>query len=500
MKGSKYSSLLPDTELQTLVSTLFQLPNLSQPVQQILKTWLGIRGYVKNQGGRKTFSSFTTISKQDFANLTHLADKFDRDNNSIPIFKQSSLPQSIRGDRYDREFFHSIRLYGASGGHSFLFPWNLFIEVRHNDDLPFLKKILMQLIRNPEFRNLPQFVDLFTETRAKYSVARTNLSVKYLQALARAIKTNSSNQLPSQRELVEHLQCSERAIERIENVYWYLGVVSPRYLTNLGKLGFQAIRVNHSVPLPPELEPFTLRTIHTRHPRYISILYIPIESNVFDFIPEDYFEINQYHISRNLDQLTTKTSTSWKEPVRILNNPDLEIIDLPSSGFFHDITPKENQGNFSQNDFWLIDQVNLVAGGYYSDIAKALGISVRSLRRKFQKLLQEKIFAPFVVISRIGLETWLMLSYEGTTEEVKYISNTLQALPYAEMFIGDTCGTAVVKLPGTWVGSFLEDIKRLERKGWNIWAEINSPIIARWGIPLTKIAEQRDFFGLQWRE
>lgn len=497
-KKPKLEKLGITEEVAEDIQALFQLPDLSAAVQSILRGWLSLRRYIAKRGGRKPLSRFESITEEEFTYLQRLLAQFEKEFANNPEFSQAVVLASTKGATYDRTFFRSIRLYGASRGYSILYPWHLFVEVRHNDDTALLESVIHNLLRYSSLRNLPNFIDLFMESRISTPAKRSLLAINYLQALTNPFFATSKHQFPSQADLVQILGCSEKAIARIEKVSWYLNVVNPQYLVNMGKLGFQGFRVIHEESLPAALQPFTLRTYPLYRQEFASILYLPVTSDLMELLPQDkVYELDCYQISYNLEQLHVKPEGSWHQPMRLLAE-EKKAIAPPPGGICFNLEPLTIPSPRPLIDFEIIDQVQLVASGYYKPLADSLEISEVYLVNRVQELLHDKIIAPFYFITRIGLTTSMLLAYEGTTAETVGFRNNLLAFPYVELFSGPEGGIAIVKLPPAWTGSFLKDVAYLRQKGFDMWAVLSSPVLSRWGIPLAQLARKEEFFGILW--
>ncbi len=498
MKGSKYSTLKSNKSINDSFNSLSSLSGLSQIVARILNDWLEIRRFIDKTGGRKTLSKFEAIDTIEIMYLEQLTKHFESDFENNKEFLKNISHQIKEGKIYDRNYYHSIRLFGAKSGASFLYPWNLFVEINYNDDTLLLFPILENLLRNKSYRSLGGFIDLFNEIKLDSSIKRSKLGVRYIQTLTHPIDSKTQHGFYNQKEFAGILNCSESALHRLDNVFRYLQVIGPRYITNMAKLGFQAVQVNHNDSLPEILDPFILRTYFTRHPRFSSILYIPIDSDVIQYVPKGFQILNFYQLSRNFDQLYYKVEKSWLYPVRFLLDEDRVVIESRiRKGLDYNLTSKFSSQIRPLIDFVIIDQIAI--SGYYQEIADALGTSESYLRDRFQILLSEGIITPFYDINRIGLNVIMFMSFEGSFEEIQRIINNLYAFPYAELFWGKTKGFAIMKLPNKWLPTYLKDVLNLQKNGINIWTTISSPVKALWGIKLSKIVEKQEFFGIQWK-
>ncbi|MFW9917047.1 MAG: hypothetical protein ACFFGZ_15685 [Candidatus Thorarchaeota archaeon] len=497
-KKSNLERIELNDPLGTDLRTLFQLSDLSAPVQRILEGWLNIRRFIAKQGGSQSISKFQSVTEEEFTYLERLSNQFRTEFARNAEFQEAAAPQAMKGESYDRMFFRSVRLYGRLKGRSFLFPWTFFVEVRHNDDSPFLQAVIHNLARYSSHRQLLDFVDFCVACREQMMVNRTPLSVKYLQALTDPSFSTTLHHFPNQADFMRVLSCSEKAIRKIEKVFWYLGVSSPRYLVNMGQLGFQAFRVRHEEPLAPQLDPFTLRTYVLDRREWLSVVYLPITSDLLDLLPQpNLLELDRYQIIQNFEKLHHKADESWKTPLRLLEE-DSEMI-APSIGeLTFGLSPESVPKPRPQIDFALLDQIQLVASGYYASLADTLGISEAYLIERMKQLLEQKIISPFYVIRRIGLTDGLLVAFEGPPGETGRFMSNLLAFPYVELFSGPQGGNAIVKLPPTWTGIFLNDVMACRKRGLDVWAMVSSPTISRWGIPLAPLAHQDEFFGILW--
>ncbi|MFW9917843.1 MAG: hypothetical protein ACFFGZ_19760 [Candidatus Thorarchaeota archaeon] len=479
------------------VNSLLRLPGFSNVVKEILKAWLRIRLFLmKKKRLNVAVSSFQTIKKDELNYLDQLANQmmalFENDSDFLQALDQS--PSSS----YDRMMFRSIRLYGSALGYSLVYPWHIFMEVRHNNDLILLKKIIDNLSQFPSLRRLSAFVDFFLVSLERTAVKRTDYAVKYLQILIDPYFSTAKHLFPTKTDIARAINCSENTVSQFETVYSYLVAVQPRYLVNMGTLGFETIGIIHKASLRPLFDSFLLRMYPYSPNFYLSVFCLPPSSGLLEELPEgNVFHLTRYRIIRNFHQLHAKPEKSWRVANRLLG--DGAAITPPKRGIWFSLDPTPNPAPRYLIDFSIIDQVQLVTPGVYADLAASLGISEKHVRRQIEKLLQDEIMMPFYLIIRIGLNTNMLIVFRGSEDETSPLINDLLRFPYIELFSGPEGGIAILKLPEGWVPTLLEDMMHLRNNGLDVWTTLSYPKIARWGIPLTPIARKDDFFGLQWK-
>ncbi|MFX0114763.1 MAG: hypothetical protein ACFFB3_09455, partial [Candidatus Hodarchaeota archaeon] len=294
--------------------SVFQLSDLSNVVKGILRGWLDIRHFLTKDSASKTrLSKFEPISEEERIYLNDLLKKFESKFQQELEFLEATKQQSPESFSYHRAVFQSVRLYGKRKGHNLVFPFNLFIECRYNDDDPLLQMIIRDLVRFPVLRQLPTFIDHFLVCRRKTRVTRSPLAVKYVQALVDLHYGSTQHGFPTQADVAEDIGCSERTIHNLQNTYSYLGVIAPRYLANMGKLGFKCVRITHKDPLGSELSPFTLRTALLDRNEFVSVLYLPpVFTKDDSVLLENFLELKTYQIARNFEQLHARPEKSWQ--------------------------------------------------------------------------------------------------------------------------------------------------------------------------------------------
>jgi DNA-binding Lrp family transcriptional regulator len=485
------------------VKSLSALVGLSPVVQEIMTEWIAIRKFFAARTEKKMLLSyFKAVSEEERIFLTRLLERFEIQFKDDPELMDTTAPSTTEDIIYERAILRSIRLWGKSRGFSFLFPWQLFVEVRHNDDTPLLKAIIHNLTRFPRFRNLPAFIDLLSSSLGESRVKYSPLAVQYVTLLTDLHFGTAKHQFPTQQDLAGALGCTQEALSKIERGFTYLSVIEPRYLVNMGKLGFQAMRILHATPLPRNFQPFTLRTYPMDRETSLSVLYLPLGSILKKQLPEGKISpLHHYRISRTFEQLHPKPDQSWLHPVR-LRGEYAEIVPPPRRGIWFDLTPDPGSAHRSMVDFRILDQIQLITSGTYAALADIVGMSEKHLRRRVDALLADDVIAPFYFIARIGLTANLLMTFEGdeADPEVEAFINNLLAFPYAEVFSGSAGGNAILKVPATWTNKVLLDILELRRAGLDVWGVISSPLLSRWGIPLAALALEDEFFGIQWKE
>ena len=478
------------------VRTLSKLPGLSDVVREILRGWIEISDFVASTTGiNLSISTFQTVTDEEYTFLNRLANRSDAQFTNNPEYIQATAWS--KSSSYNRTVYRSVRLHGTIKGAALVYPWQIFAEVRHNDDSILLKRIIDNLTKFPTLRKLPVFIDFFVKTLSSSLVKRSNLVVRYLQALTDPYFGTTEHHFPSKWDLAKTINCSERSVLNFETVYSYLAAVQPRYLVNMGKLGFCGFRVIHQKSLSPIFEPFTLRCYPITPDRFLSILYLPPSSDLLDKLPgNEIAELTQYKIARNFEQLHAKPEQSWTVPVRLLG--DSKIVIPPRRGIWFSLLPENDSSPRPLIDFNLLDQIQLISPGVYATLADTIGISDAYLRERMKKLLQEQVIVPFYFITRIGLDANILAVFSGTETEIKTITNDLLTFPYAEMFSGPNGGSVLLKIPAAWTPTFFEDVARLRKEGLDVWAVFAHPVISRWGIPLATIARKKEFFGFEW--
>ncbi|MFQ5977887.1 MAG: hypothetical protein ACE5OZ_07160 [Candidatus Heimdallarchaeota archaeon] len=496
LKNSQFEDKKNQIPLEKEIKSLCKLKDLSNIVKEILMGWVAIRKFLKDsrQPG-KAFPSFHDITGEEITFLKGTRSHFETQAKNDLEFAQAVAPS--QSTTYDRVVYHSIRLYGTTKGHSLLFPWHIFIEVRLTDDSGLLQTLIDDLAKFSKFRALSNFVDLLIASRAKIQVRRTNLSVQYLQTLVDPHFGTSLYQFPKQLDFAKTLGCSREAIKQIDTVYSNLGVIQPHYLVNMSKLGFHCFRVVHQEPLPASFQPFTLRTYLLCRDSFLSIIWLPPTADLLHQLSSGKTsELTHYWIARNFDQLHAKPEKSWQAPNRLLG--ETKLIRPPQRGIWFTLTPNPNPGPRSLLDFSLMDQLQLAEPEIYEKLADTYGISEKFVRERLQVLLQEEVVAPFYFVIRIGLNANILVTFEGSERCTEALRNDLLAFPYAEMFFGPEGGKAILKIPEAWIATLLEDVMRLRSEGLDIWAIYAAPIISRWGIPLAEIVQKDEFFGIWW--
>lgn len=480
---------------KTEIQTLLQLPNFSITVQEILRGWLAIRNYLLQEKlYRLPLSNIRAIKSAEYQFLDRIVNRFE-----VAVAKDAEFQRAVASTResvQDRQTYHSIRLYGQSQGMSLLHPWLIYYEARHNDDVALLQTIINHLTKFPNLRRLPQFVDFFVTTLIRSPVKRSILSVQYLRALLDLHYATREHQFPTQVDLHKIVGCSERTVLNFETAYTQLSVVQPRYLVNMGRLGFHTVRVVHQESLPAFSEPFVLRTYPLDRTTFVSILYLPSSSDLLDHLPGQIAELTTYRIARNLDQLNYKPEKSWPLPNRLLG--DSARVRPPRRGIWNDLIPNPNPPARTLTEFKMLDQIQLLSPGVYTVLADSLDVSEKLVRLHLCALLQDKVISPFYNIDRIGLESTLLVVYNGAGPEIEALENDLLSFPYTEMFSGPTGGNIILKMPTPWTLPFFDDANCLQEQGLDLWATRSYPKIARWGIPLADLVQNDEFFGTHW--
>jgi hypothetical protein len=492
--GQSRSKSAPNT-FEPEIKALGQLPDLSPMVQAILKSWLTMHKYLarKTTHSGKRFPVFRVLNQEDIRLLQTLRQQLIEQFQDDPEFQEATA--YTMGSDFDRKVFQSIRLYGASKGHNILFPRTPFYEIRLGNPERLLEMIIEHLTKFSHYRTLSNFIDLLVVARARTPVRRTALAVRYFQALVDLGFVTALHQTITDTDLAKVLRCSEESAHQIHNVYKHLGAVNTQYMVNLSKLGFHCVRVVHQAPLPADFHPFTLRTYLLDRTTFLSILWLPSTSDLLSRLPAaQTMAITQYLIARNFSQLHRTPANSWPYPNRLLE--ETAPIMPPQRGIWFTLTPNPDPPPRPLLDFSLLDQLQFSGPEVYAKLADSLEVSEKYVRKRLEALLQDGVIAPFYFATRIGLNVTLLVAFEGPATETAALRQDLLAFPYCELFAGPQGGHALLKIPEFWTPTVLEDVLRLRRKGKEIWAVYSSPVISRWGIPLTTIVQKNDFFGI----
>ena len=484
-----------NTKLNSEIRSLLHLPNFSLTVRKLLEGWVAIRRFLHREDRHNlTLSNFQPIQQNEYVFLDRLLESFEAEVAKDQEFQTASDPS--KGAVQDRSMYHSIRLQGEMKGNFLLYPWHIFSEIRHNDDIILLETLLDQLAKFPSLRCLPKFIDTFVASRGRISVKRSDLSVRFLQALTDPYYATSEHYFPTQADLQKVLNCSERAIFGFEKGYSDLTVIQARYLVNMGRLGFQGVRVVHQTPLDARIQPFVLRCHQMGPNTFVSILYLPPSSDLINYLPTEIVELSQYCIARNFEQLHAKPEKSWQLPNRLLG--DSPRVRAPQRGIWFDLTPNPNPSPRPLTDFKILDRLQFQSPGAYSTLASLLGISEKHVRRRLKIFLEEGILAPFYFIWRIGLDSTVLVTFAGNVSAIEKLKNDLLSFPYAEMLTSPTGGNITLLIPNAWMTTLFDDIRCLRENDVNVWVAPSYPVVSQWGIPLTDLVQNDAFFGPQW--
>jgi hypothetical protein len=400
----------------------------------------------------------------------------------------------------DAQTFRSVRLFGSAKGFSLLFPWHLYVETRYGA----AKQLLAQTVRNlahfPSLRDLPPFVEYVARARLNYSVPLTRTAVRILRVLANPPDSDTLHGQPTYEALARAANCSERSVTNFMTLFFQRTVVSPRYLVDMGQLGFNCCQIEHAMDLPEKLQGFVLRSFPLYPERMLSVLYLPHDfptDEVAGF--GEITPLQSYRIHWNLGQLHWNSEERWREPVRLLGEYEGAIGMLrPAINF--SFKSYSSPKRLTKTDFALLDQLQLIAPGTYDELALNLGVKRRNVAERIAFLVANKFAFPYYNLNRINLTSVIAVKWGANGSWNEGLVNNLRTFPYAETFVGRQGGMAVLKVPPAWTSQILTDIMRLRNEEYDIWGLMAAPQIARWGLPLTELVDKYDqFFEWQWK-
>jgi hypothetical protein len=400
----------------------------------------------------------------------------------------------------DTRTFRSVRLFGSSKGFSLLFPWHLYLEARYGA----AKQLLAQAVRNlahfPSLRDLPSFIEYIARARLNHSVPLTRTAVRILRVLANPPQSDTLHGHPTYEALARAANCSERSVTNFMTLFYQRTVVSPRYLVDMGQLGFNCWQIEHEMDLPEELQGFVLRNFPLCPERMLSVFYLP-----HDFPIDEAAEFGEitalqnYRINWNLGQLHWNSEERWCEPIRLLGEYEGAIgIHRPAINFSFkgNSFPKR----LTKTDFALLDQLQLISPGTYDKLALNLGLKRVYVAERVAFLVANKLAFLYYNLNRINLTSIIAVKWGANGRWNEGLVDNLLAFPYAETFVGRQGGMAVLKVSPAWTSQILTDIMRLRNEGYDLWGLMAAPRIARWGLPLAELADKYDqFFEWQWK-
>ncbi|MFX0114982.1 MAG: hypothetical protein ACFFB3_10585 [Candidatus Hodarchaeota archaeon] len=465
---------------------VLRLPNLSPIVQQVLEDWMAMIQLIRNPVPNQS----PILANEELKIL-------DRFRSQLEM----KFPDSPEIEKIERDLqaFRSVRLFGITKGFSLLFPWTFYIEARYGAAVQILAITARNMAHFPSLRNLPQFVDFVARTCYDFPVPLTHTAVKLLRALTNPPQSGTNHGFPTYGDFAQAANCSERSVTNFMTIFLQRTVASPRYLINMGQLGFKCWQIEHNNDLPEGFHSYIMRCYPLFPKNWLSVLYLP-EDYPLNILKQvgDMTLIQNHQINWNLAQLTKDSELSWREPVRLLGEYS-GVIPSPQKGINFFFTEKSPFLHLNKDDFRILDQLQLTAASY-DEIATNLNLKRRFVAEHIDLLVKQNVLVPYYNLSRIGLTSSLLLKWGDNDSWNEGLMDNLRAFPYSELFVNPKGGNAVLKIPSSWTSQILRDVMNLRNEEYDIWAVLCIPRIARWGLSLTEIAEEFDhFFGWKWR-
>lgn len=466
---------------------VLRLPNLNRTVRYLLEEWIAMIQQVSNPAPNHP----PILTDEELMILDGYRYRFEND------FSDS---QHLEKNERDVQRFRSIRLFGSAKGFSLLFPWTLYIEARYGAAVQLFAQTVRNLAHFPSLRDLPQFIEFVARACYSHSVPLTRTAVRILRVLTNPPQSDTLYGRPTYEALAQAANCSERSVTNFMTLFLQRTVVSPRYLIDMGQLGFNCWQIEHTSDLPDELQGFVLRNFPLCPERMLSVLYLP---NVFpiDEIAEfgEITALENYRINWNLGQLHWHSEERWREPVRLLGEYE-GVIGMPRPAINFSFKGNSFPKRLTKTDFALLDQLQLIAPGTYDELALNLGLKKGYVAERVAFLVAKKLAFPYYNLNRINLTSVIAVKWGANGRWNEGLVDNLLAFPYAETFVGHQGGMAVLKVPPAWTSQILTDIMRLRNEGYDIWGLMAAPRIARWGLLLAELADKYDqFFEWQWR-
>lgn len=426
----------------------------------------------------------STICRQLYAD--HTIKFYERWKNKISYLRLS--PQYARSPYYSFEIIHSRQVD--------LIPHRIVVFEKHSHG--YLKPHLSRVTTLSEFQTLMERV------YRDISLKLNKNDIKILRGLTSKTFLRGSDRFPNLDKMAKLCQVTRSTFSRrLEQMVDVLDVIHFLYRLNMGQLGYESylsilpqtedssfyekfdnyclakipincINPNNSInPINP-IDQNNLLLIISQLPIHKTNLYNTLKTG-FNHI--FYAELFNSYIGWNLNSLTPSINERWeiKPPILSISSWNESIIS-ENNGIEYDLKPQKYYHHLTPTEINILSHFEKYSTGRDRDLARSFGITEKTLKSAWKKIIRNKLLHRFIILSNIGLDIRPWITIIGTKNSHKIMSNIVEHLkffPFSYFFYNTSKNSiplvsGLIYLPPSWVSDFFYKFTQLSDFGLTI--------------------------------
>jgi len=429
--------LIPQSEIVTGI--LDNLQKISLFVTKEIKTWRKL-----------TVKNIIAFSQP-------LADDF------YYKFSNSSEAKVIKDKYYPAWGCVGIKVEGRP---TWYYPYSLIQLVTFNVEI---KDLLVELSFADEFIDVPFFIDTVTRMASSMVVKFKQREIDVLKFL---VMSTQEEQIPELTiTFAEIARGLGMSMTQARNYWTNLDkFFSTGIHIDYGKVGLRPVLVKHGRELTELEKKYTKYSFHDRS-LYYSLLFIPTDSSwveineMQDTSFESLGDIRRMDYEWNLTHLPEEIEGRWGSYPR-MNRKQLKRKPACSIHYGYSQAIK----GLHVRDFEILDSL-FRSVGRTKETAAEIGVTSAYLSQRTGFLMEKRVIIPRVDLHYCGLDVEVFLiihcneENETTKRIIDRVTNNLIYFPNVEIYSGEECLLAKIKISSRWMNQYLLETQNLSEPG-----------------------------------